>query len=72
MIADFLPGKKNITVGHFLENVSFIYLSASSLTCGMWDLSSMTKDGTRAPYIGSVESKPLYYQVSPGTAFLKH
>jgi len=60
MIADFLPGKKNITVGHFKKNLSFIYLSASRLSCGMWDLSSLTRDGTRAPYIASVESKPLY------------
>ena len=24
--------------------------------CGMWDLSSLTKDGTRDPCIGSAES----------------
>ena len=31
----------------------FIYLA---MPCGMWDLSSPSKDGTRAPFGGSVES----------------
>ena len=32
-----------------------------------WDLSSLTRDWTRAPCIGSMESKPLGHQGSPKT-----
>ena len=34
------------------------------LLCEKWDLSSPTRDGTRTPYSGSVESKPLDCQGS--------
>ena len=34
----------------------FIYLFIFWLHHGMWDLSSLTRDQTRAPYIGSAES----------------
>ena len=39
-----------------------MYLAAPSLNCGMWDLSSTIRDGTRGPCIGSSESQPLDHQ----------
>ena len=41
--------------------MSFVFLFCFDLgflaaPCGMWDLSSPTRDGTRAPCSGSVES----------------
>ena len=43
----------------------FIYLAAPDFSCGMWDLSSLTRDGTRAPSMGSTECHPLYHQGRP-------
>ena len=52
----------------------FIYLVALGVSCGMWTLScsmhmgssSLTRDQTWTPCIGSVESYPLHHQGSPG------
>ena len=33
--------------------------------CSIWDISSSTRDRTRAPYIGSAESQPLDHQGIP-------
>ena len=40
--------------------LSFIicYLAASNLSCSTWDLSSVTKDRTQVPCIGSPEGSP--------------
>ena len=37
----------------------------------MWDLSSMTRDGTHAPCIGSAESLPLDFQGRSPREYLK-
>ena len=51
-----------------LENTLFIYLFLFiyflAVPRGMQDLSSPTRDQTRAPCIGSTESEPLDYQGS--------
>ena len=36
----------------------------------MWDLSSLTRDGTNDPCSGSMESKPLDCPVSPTVNYL--
>ena len=38
--------------------------------CDMQDLSSLTRDQTQAPCIGSVESQPLDHQGSPDVSLL--
>ena len=43
----------------------FFFLKCLASPCGTWDLSSPTRDQTRALYIGSVESQPLNRQGSP-------
>ena len=39
------------------------------MPCGIWDLSSLTKDQTHTPFIGSVKSLPLVHRVSPPLPF---
>ena len=40
-------------------------VAVHGLSCGIWDLSSLIRDRTRAPCIGSAESYPLDHQGSP-------
>ena len=54
-----------------------LHCSMWDLHCDMWDLqlqhvgsSSLTRDSTRAPCIGSTESQPLDHQGSPQDYFL--
>ena len=53
----------NLPDGWFFKNINlFIWLywvlvaAPELFSCGMWDLSSLTKDWTPVPYIGSMES----------------
>ena len=48
---------------YLFKKYLFIYLAALGLSCGMWDLqlwhvesSSLTRDQTRAPCVGTAES----------------
>ena len=47
------------------------YLTVPGLGCGMWVPSSLTKNWTQAPCIGSVESWPLNHQGSPVNQLFK-
>ena len=53
----------------FLKDI-LIYLFILAATHATWDLSSPTRDWTHAPCIGSLESKPLDCQGSPGCMYL--
>ena len=46
----------------------FVGMFVFAVPRSMWDLSSLTRDRTQAPYLGSMESKALDCQVSPGVA----
>ena len=50
--------------------LNFFYFLAAPP--GMWDLSSLTRNGIRAPWSGSVESQPLDRQGSPSSYFYKN
>ena len=43
----------------------FVCLATLDLSCSMWDLTSLTRDQTWAPSIGSTESSSLGHQQSP-------
>ena len=49
----------------------FVYLFMDTL-CGMWGLSSLTRDRNNTPCSGSAESWPLDSQGSPWGSFLKN
>ena len=46
--------------------VFFLFFYLLAMQCGMWGLSPLTRDWTRALCIGSMESEPLDSQGSPG------
>ena len=55
----------------------FFFLASQCLSCHTWDLqlqhmrsSSLTRDRTQTPCIGSTASEPLYHQWSPFCIFL--
>ena len=60
--ANHLP-PLNFNILFYLHLFIFFYFLAA--LCGMWDLSLLTRDGTRIPCIGSAESQPLDHQGSP-------
>ena len=63
--AFFFPDWRPCGLFFFFLIFIFIYLDAPDFSCGMWDLSSLTRDGTWAPSIGSTECHPLYHQGRP-------
>ena len=75
---------KIVMTTFFSSSSFFFFLPAPGRSCGMWDLhcgmralscsmhvgsSSLARDRTQAPCIGSTESYPLDHQGSPMTAF---
>ena len=52
-----------IYVAKYLRKIFLFYFLA--IQCDMWDVSSLTKDQTRAPCGGSAVSLPLDLQGSP-------
>ena len=66
VLAELWNGGHQDTRGCF-EKTSylFIYLAALSLNCSIWDLSSLTRDRTWAPWFGSTESYLLDHQEVP-------
>ena len=54
----------------FVFPYQFFFFFFSPTPCGMQDLNSPTRDQTRAPCIGNVESQPLDCQGSPSISVL--
>ena len=70
-------GTRDLRCGR-LQHADFLVAARRLLSCSMWTLScgmhvgssSLTRDWTRAPCIGSTESYPLDHQGSPESYFL--
>ena len=49
----------------YIFSLILFCLTVPGLSCGPWDLGSLTRDGTPVSCIGSTESEPLDQQGSP-------
>ena len=47
---------RTLNLQHFLGYLHFFFFNVLAMPCGMWDLSSPARDGTRGPCFGSAES----------------
>ena len=68
--AGFLPGASSARAGLVLSFLCIFTFFFPAVPHSLWDLRSLTRDRTRVPCSGSVESSPLDGQGSPSSASL--